>query len=196
MARVRCPKCQTLLDLDDADLGQDVECAACVAVFIAEAVQRRPTRHDDDDDDDEGDRKALRRRLRRERREEREYARSLVRPPAIALLISIAIGLLWRVADMTYMVVTGGTPFVQAGPAAGDESITIGAIIGTVTTFLFSPLIVVACLQMMKLRMHKLAITACVLSLTPCAGCFVIGFPIGVWGLIILNRTDVRDAFD
>lgn len=193
MARVRCPKCQTLLDLDDADLGQDVECAECTAVFVAEAVPRRPTRRDEDD---EGDRKALRRRLRRERREEREYAHSLVRPPAIALLISIAIGLLWRVADMTYMVVTGGTPFVQAGPADGDESITIGAIIGTVTTVLFSPLIVVACLQMMKLRMHKLAITACVLSLTPCAGCFLIGFPIGVWGLVILNRTDVRDAFD
>lgn len=78
MPRTTCPKCGAVLDLTDDMVGQQIECGACQAVFVARsdaprssrrgADDDRPSRRRDDDrpsrrrDDDEGDRPSRRRR--------------------------------------------------------------------------------------------------------------------------------------
>lgn len=50
--------------------------------------------------------------------------------------------------------------------------------------------------RMSSLRDHSLCVTAAILTLVPCFGpCCLIGMPIGIWALVILNRADVRSAF-
>jgi len=64
-ARVRCPACNTELEIDARHLGEEVECGSCLKVFVAERPptstipaaepppvrrSRRPRRDDDDDD--------------------------------------------------------------------------------------------------------------------------------------------------
>ena len=76
MALVKCPKCRERLDLDDEYLGQEVDCGACGAVFVAavegpskpvrreidEEPEPPPARRRSRDDDDDYSRPARRSR--------------------------------------------------------------------------------------------------------------------------------------
>lgn len=39
------------------------------------------------------------------------------------------------------------------------------------------------------------AVAACVVAIIPCTWCYCLTIPIGIWGLVILFRPDVRAAF-
>lgn len=69
---VKCPTCDSELELDAAHRGQEVECGSCHQVFIA-----KPARSDRDDRDDppprERKRKPARRRSRRYEDEDDDY---------------------------------------------------------------------------------------------------------------------------
>ena len=67
--------------------------------------------------------------------------------------------------------------------------VVLGAILGV-------PAAIVAAggLAMLCRRRRPLAVTACVLTLAPC-GIFLPGIPVGVWGLVLLRRPSIRDAF-
>ena len=61
-----------------------------------------------------------------------------------------------------------------------------------------SAFIAYAGLQMRKLQDHTLCMIASVFAMLPCitpSCCCVVGLPIGIWALIVLNRADVRSAF-
>jgi len=95
MPRVTCPKCDSVLELDDDMMGDDVQCGSCQAVFRAEADRpsSRPSSKRDEPDErpsrrkardvDEGSSGAPRRSSRRDeadedddrpsRRRERDY---------------------------------------------------------------------------------------------------------------------------
>jgi tRNA A-37 threonylcarbamoyl transferase component Bud32 len=53
-------------------------------------------------------------------------------------------------------------------------------------------LILFGAFQMLRLRSYAWAMAAAILSIVACS---LIGFPIGIWALIILARQDVREAF-
>lgn len=51
-------------------------------------------------------------------------------------------------------------------------------------------------IRMKELRSYPLALTASILSLTPCLNsCCCIGIPIGVWALVVLLNSDVKQSF-
>lgn len=51
-------------------------------------------------------------------------------------------------------------------------------------------------IRMKGLRSYPLALTASILSLTPCLNsCCCIGIPIGVWALVVLLNSDVKQSF-
>jgi predicted Zn finger-like uncharacterized protein len=37
--------------------------------------------------------------------------------------------------------------------------------------------------------------TACILAMIPCVNCCILGLPFGIWGLVVLNKPEVKDAF-
>ena len=46
------------------------------------------------------------------------------------------------------------------------------------------------------LRGRGLAMTGSVLSMIPClSGCCIVGLPVGIWALVVLNNPDVRAGF-
>lgn len=67
----------------------------------------------------------------------------------------------------------------------------ISQLIGLV----FGIVIIVGALQMMRLRSHGLATVASVLALLPCGPAWLLGLPMGIWSLVVLNRRDVKAAF-
>jgi tRNA A-37 threonylcarbamoyl transferase component Bud32 len=54
-------------------------------------------------------------------------------------------------------------------------------------------LILFGALQMMQLRSYAWAIAAGILAIVSCS---LIGFPVGIWALVVLSRPDVRQAFE
>ncbi len=67
------------------------------------------------------------------------------------------------------------------------------AVIALLFTFL-SGLMIYAGLKMMRLEQWRLAVTAGILAVIISPGNLV-GFPIGIWALVVLWRREVRDAF-
>lgn len=60
----------------------------------------------------------------------------------------------------------------------------------------FSAVIFLGGWRMRQLKSHGLAMVAAVLALLPCTFGWLIGLPIGIWALIVLNSADVREAFE
>jgi hypothetical protein len=229
VALVKCPKCRAHLDLDDEHLGREVDCGSCGAVFVARTEgiaplppgdesededfslppSRSRSRYDDDYDDDDYDLPPRRRRRRRSGVPDLEYARSLVRPAAIAMLVAAVISLVYRsfglLLNLGFGVAMmqgafpgpggpGGPPGGPNNQAAMAGQMAAGVAVD-VYTICLSVLIIVGCVRMMKLKGYGLAITACILSMINCFGCCLIGLPFGIWTLVMLLKPEVRDAF-
>ncbi len=61
----------------------------------------------------------------------------------------------------------------------------------------FGGLSVIAGLQMRKLKNHGFAMTMMILNMLPCCNscCCLLGLPIGIWGLVVLMKPEVKSAF-
>jgi hypothetical protein len=56
--------------------------------------------------------------------------------------------------------------------------------------------VIYAALKMKELTQWGLAVAASVLAMIPCISpCCVIGLPVGIWCLVVLNRPEVKNAF-
>jgi hypothetical protein len=58
-----------------------------------------------------------------------------------------------------------------------------------------SILMILAAVRMLKLRSYRLAIAAAILALLPVGLTIVLGLPIGIWSLIALSGSNVKNAF-
>lgn len=72
----------------------------------------------------------------------------------------------------------------------GTISSLVGVVFGGVTVF--------AGLQMRKLKNHSFAMAMFILNMIPCCNscCCLIGLPIGIWGLTIMMKPEVKSAFN
>ena len=123
--------------------------------------------------------------------------KSLVKAPAIAILISNGIGMF--IALLTLVLNLFG---VVMGTASGvDQGMGLVAqgAIGVVQSVLglaIGAAIIVGILKMMKLQSYGFAMTANVLAMIPCLSpCCLFGLPFGIWGIVILCKPEVKEAF-
>jgi len=132
----------------------------------------------------------------------REAAFSAVKGPAIALIITSAIAMgLYLIRGLMLLFVGGAMlqqnlppdipPAVRSmlqmrGPAAALVCLMIVAI---------NALILFGAIKMSRLQNHTLAIIACIVAMLPCGCCCVLGLPFGIWGLIVLNKPEVKSHF-
>lgn len=49
--------------------------------------------------------------------------------------------------------------------------------------------------KMKSLESYGWAMAACILAMLPCSLCCILGLPFGIWGLLVINRSDVNNAF-
>ena len=61
---------------------------------------------------------------------------------------------------------------------------------------IFTIVIAVGCVAMLRLKNYQAALTAAVLSMIPvCSPCIVLGIPFGIWAFVVLRRPDVKARF-
>ena len=136
--------------------------------------------------------------------------RSLVRPPAIAMMVAGGLGLVFNLAvagfgyvDEFVTPLTTETQARHAAEAAGRTSPTAdaertSATLGAVTLLGFavaSAAAVWAGYNMLRLRSYWLSVAGSIAIMPGACVCGLAGFPIGVWSVVVLFRPGVADAF-
>jgi hypothetical protein len=130
----------------------------------------------------------------------REGALSAVKGPAIAIIIVASLGIVYYLFSGFLVLLGGGHSampanmpqewqnFVRAsrGPMAGAFNLFFAAVYG---------FLVFGAIRMMKLQGHTLAIITCIVAMLPCGCCCIFGLPFGIWGLVVLNKPDVKSQF-
>jgi ABC-type proline/glycine betaine transport system permease subunit len=61
----------------------------------------------------------------------------------------------------------------------------------------FAILILVGSIKMYKLENYALSMSAAIVAMIPCCSscCCLIGLPMGIWALVVLNDANVKIAF-
>ncbi len=126
-----------------------------------------------------------------------------LKPPAIGLIVTGALngafGLLALLSSILQMVSPNqgpkadGSEAFQAGYLVGRGLSLLAALLSVVA----APVIITGALKMMKgqnLSRVRLAAILAMIPMTSC--CFLIGAPIGLWTLIVLNRPEVKAFFE
>ena len=63
------------------------------------------------------------------------------------------------------------------------------------STIPLAGLTILAGMKMRNLELYPLAVIASILVMVPCHVGFLIGFPVGIWSLVVLTKPTIRDAF-
>ena len=132
----------------------------------------------------------------------REAALSAVKGPSIAIIIIASLGIIYYVFSGFLVIIGHGgmtrpmpsnvppewQSFIQAsqGPMAGVLNLVFAAIYG---------FLIFGALKMLKLQSHTLAMITCIVAMLPCGCCCIFGLPFGIWGLVVLNKADVKSQF-
>jgi hypothetical protein len=129
-------------------------------------------------------------------------AASQINGPAIGLLVT---GILGAVGGVLGIVMNAlGTSLSTFGPArGGDQSARLvnamaggAGIVQSLIHMALAGLIIYGALQMKKLVNFRLAMTVSILALAPCISpCCLLGLPFGIWALVVLNKPEVKSAF-
>lgn len=134
----------------------------------------------------------------------RAAALQAVKGPAIALIVTASLGLVYYLLSGVFTLVTGGmmlqhemppdiSPHVRAflegarGPLAGVINLVIAAMDGFV---------LYGAINLLRLRNRGTAVAASIVAMLPCQCCCLFGLPAGIWALIALNKPEVRSQFE
>ena len=207
---ITCPACREPLDVDEEYRAWKVRCPQCRHEFYPDhaAPPPRPPAPPDEADDDPDAPPRPRRRRRRTDAEVVARAKALVAGPASWLRVVGVLGLLLGIIGVIGAVSVG--VWVADNPAQAarqmnipnaDELIVNVILIGVCSAFcvVFGGLIAYGAIKMGRLESHGWAMASCILAVASVLFCTCSIFttiPFGVWGLVVVNKPEVRAGFE
>ncbi len=130
-------------------------------------------------------------------------AYSALAVPAVLLMITAAIGMAWQFFGMAWNVLA--LMGVVAAPQFGEmpqemqafQALSGGlGIIFNVIGILIGVIVLLGAIKMKNLQAYGFAMTSAILALVPCVSpCCLLGFPVGIWALVVLSKQEVKAAF-
>jgi hypothetical protein len=220
-----CPKCGRELKVPDELLGKKVKCPACQSIFITaaepaapppvappseevtsrsvsgllqepaaeEPPRKRPRRWEDDYEEEDYSRS--RSRLRR--------AQSAVAGPAISLIVvgglALGLGLVSLILNILGVALISSMPdqpIAQQGSPQLTPTWRHGlGIFGAGLGICWGSIVLLGAVWMKNLRSYAMAMTSCIVGMLPCNICCLFGLPFGIWGIVVINQPDVKQAF-
>jgi hypothetical protein len=123
------------------------------------------------------------------------YAADRVAAPAIGLIITGSLGLLFQTVGMMGNLVMLDKPQMRGNNMAfvgqGAFQIVFGLFV-----IVLSILIIVGGVKMRRLESYGLAMAAAILATIPCLSpCCLLGLPFGIWAIIVLSSEEVKATF-
>lgn len=126
-------------------------------------------------------------------------AHSKVSGPATGMMVLSILHIVVTVIPLLMGILGLGIAAEEGGPHGQDEKIIdfsptfFGFLIGLALAIV----VLLGAIRMKNMQSYGLAMTAAILSIIPCTSpcCFLIGTPIGIWALVVLNDPAVKAAF-
>jgi hypothetical protein len=207
MPIVQCPRCQSELDVEDADIGHKVECPQCQAIFPAIIDDDRGWRKRDDrprydeeyDPDDEY--------RRRNELDPRDRTRDLMR--AEALIAKPANGLIWTagITIILGLIAAGimavlGMDKMNGGVAQQGDGVALlfYAFAFGIISPIYHGVMLVGAQKAKRLEGSGWPMAAAIMGIStivlcgPCTivSCFSTGY--GIWMLVTMSKPEVKKA--
>jgi len=130
-----------------------------------------------------------------------------VKLPAIFLIVTAAIGMLWQLVDILFIILPSEEGDLasavlshEVGGMVSSDMIKIMSggigIASSVIALAVGVVVLLGAVRMMALRSYGLALAGAILAMIPCISpCCVLGLPFGIWALVVLMNTEVKAAF-
>jgi hypothetical protein len=159
----------------------------------------RPRRRRAQDDEDDEDDRPRRRRAqddkdeddRPRRRGSRKKASAAATAPGIALLI---VGILGLLMGGVYLIqAIFGRPFFAPANQPAPYPVVLLWLFAFIT-LIWGAVVTLGGMKLMRLESWGSVLTACIFAMLPCNPCCMLGLPLGIWGLVVLSRDDVKNA--
>lgn len=125
-----------------------------------------------------------------------------LRAPAIGLIVAGSLnGITGLIALLSGLFRLTGIAGKETLPS--DQAERMGFMVGTIVPYMIAflsvvlaPVIIYGATQMMQGKKPGLAKIAAILAIFPATSCcFLIGIPMGIWGLIVLAKPEVKAIF-
>jgi hypothetical protein len=128
-------------------------------------------------------------------------AAEMVSGPAIGLIVTAILGGLMNIAGILMNVL--GIGLAGAGMSGnqdmppGFEMLSGGlGIVSGIIGLAMAVVVLLGALKMKKLESYTFALVTAIIAMVPCISpCCVLGIPIGIWALVVLNKPEVKGAF-
>lgn len=207
----RCTQCHKLLRTGDGTAGKRAKCPACgnfmtvpypdaEADFPVASVAYQPGAPEDTDNPYQSPRQAGQPPRQPYYRSDPFAAagvRARVSGPATGLIVTGVLGMALHVLLVFDNLMNIGLFALGDRPREIPFEITpqIAVIAGAVGIVL-SIVVLLGAVKMKNLENYGLAMTASIIALVPCTSPFcLLGFPFGIWALVVLCDEPVRAAF-
>lgn len=118
---------------------------------------------------------------------EAEAARGRLRIPAVGLIISGSANFLLLALALTLWLTVAWVETLGRPAVLVLIVLAMATVVGMV--------IMLGGWHMIRLRSYSWALVASILAVLPLSAGFMLGFPMGVWALVVLYRSDVQAAF-
>ena len=119
--------------------------------------------------------------------------------PSIGLMVTAIIGACLQAFGLFINMLGAGLSSFTAGGREEQLLSYLSGGFGVVSSaigLLIAGLIIYASIEMRNLRNWGLAMAASILAMVPCISpCCIIGLPMGIWSLVVLQRPDIKAAF-
>ena len=128
----------------------------------------------------------------------REMALLSVKGPAMALMIISAIGIAVYVLAILIFLFGLGLNMSSLSPEMRRMLVANQGVVGILRALFglaMNGAILYGAIKMMRLQGHTFAIVTCILAMLPCSCCCFFGMPFGIWGLVVLNKPEVKSQF-
>jgi hypothetical protein len=189
MPTARCPRCDAAVRVEDEDWGYDVECPACGAVFAAGPAGGPPhaRRHDD--------RPSPGRTGNGPEELIAEARRAVFLPGLFTVLVCVA-GMGYQLLDLA--AVLAMPQLLNNNPLMRGVNIPLEVyVLFRVLAIAWEGVILAGASAMMRGRAYGFARAAMTMRVIPFFGCcFIPGAAFGIWGIVALNRPEVRAGFE
>lgn len=133
---------------------------------------------------------------------DRAGALEKVNGPAIGLFVTAGFGLLAAIAGIIMNVLGVGMGAAELGGSAETAQFAKmmgGGALGVVQgifAIAVSVVIFLGANKMRKLESYGFSLAASIIAMVPCISpCCIIGLPIGIWAIVVLNKPEVKSHF-
>lgn len=128
----------------------------------------------------------------------RDFALTQVAAPAVALMAMAILFGLMAMCGVVLQVIALSVDAAANRPAGPFDPAVFNIIniAGSSVGIVGACVIFLGGLKMKSLENYGLSMAAAIVSFIPCVSpCCLLGLPIGIWALVVLNRPEVKAAF-